>query len=166
MREKKKLKFKNLKLAAKTSITVGLILFVCLTILIAITIIQAGTAVSRTINGEFLSIAARNGLMIQAMMNDAASTAKNLENALSGIHNENDSASSWKYISRESRIYPVKLKEINYEIENYFLNTAWSVVGNNPDIVGIGVFFEPNAFDSSVRDYAIYVDKEDAKNRT
>ena len=39
---------------------------------------------------------------------------------------------------------------MNKEIENYILNTAWSTVGGSDDISGVGVFFEPEAFDPAI----------------
>lgn len=64
MKNTRKLSLKNLKLAAKASITIGFILAVSLILLIALSSVQAGTAVSSAINGEFSGIAAQNGFKI------------------------------------------------------------------------------------------------------
>jgi len=52
------------------------------------------------------------------------------------------------------------------EIEDYILHTAWSTVSGSKDISGIGVFFEPKAFDPGIEDYTIYVSDSDAENKT
>ncbi|ADL05121.1 methyl-accepting chemotaxis protein [Lacrimispora saccharolytica] len=166
MKNMKKLTFKNLRLAAKTSITTGIILVASLTLLITISAIQASKAVSKAINGEFTGISAQNGLMVQAVINDASGTAKNLQDYLNRVYNDSQAAGDWKGTERHSKIYNMQLKEVNYAIENYILNSAWSTVGNNADICGIGAFFEPDKFDPAVKDYSLYVDKEGAKNKT
>ncbi len=166
MKSIKKLNFNKLRLAAKTSIATGFILAVSLTLLIAVSAVWAGRAVSKSINGEFSGIAAQNGLMVQAIVNDAGSAAKDLQNYLNGVYNGNEATADWKNITRKSRVYPAELKEINYEIENYIIHSGWSAVTNNPDITGIGAFFEPGKFDMAVRDYSLYVTNDDAKNKT
>lgn len=163
---KKKLIFKNLKLATKTAITTGGILLISLTLLITISAILASHSISKAINGEFTGIAAQNGLMVQAIIDDATGTSKDLQNYLNGVYNDSRDTSDWKNIERESRIYDAKLKEVNYEVENYIINSAWSAVSNSPDLYGVGAFFEPNQFDSAVRDYSMYVDRDSANNKT
>ncbi|WP_312502045.1 methyl-accepting chemotaxis protein [Lacrimispora sp.] len=166
MKIMKKLKFGNLKLAAKTSITTGIILAASMTLLITVSALQASKAVSKAINGEFSGISAQNGLMVQAVINDATGTAKNLQDYLNRAYNDKDAIGDWKNTDRKSQLYNVQLKEVNYAIENYILNSAWSTVGNNPDIYGIGAFFEPDKFDPAVKDYSLYVDKNEAQNKT
>lgn len=166
MKRMKKLKFSNLKLAAKTSITMGIILVASLTLLITISAVQASKAVSKAINGEFSGISAQNGLMVQAIINDASGTAKNLQDYLNRAYNDRDAIGDWKSTIRKSKVYNVGLKEINFAIENYILNSAWSTVDTNPDIYGIGAFFEPFELDPGVKDYSLYVDKNDAQNKS
>ncbi|WP_077611271.1 methyl-accepting chemotaxis protein [Clostridium sp. Marseille-P2415] len=166
MKSIKKFNFNNLKLATKTSIATCIILALSLTLLIAISSIQASNAVSKAINGEFSGIAAQNGLMVQAIIDDATGIAQDLQNYLNNVYNGGEADSEWKNINRKSRIYDAELNGINYEIENYIINSAWSTVSNNPDIYGVGAFFEPGKFDIAVKDYSVYVDRDDAKNRT
>lgn len=166
MKNLKKLKFSNLKLAAKTSIATGIILVASLTLLITISAMQASKAVSTAINSEFSGISAQNGLMVQAIINDASGTAKNLQDYLNRLYNDKDGVDDWQGINQKSKLYNVELKQVNYAIENYILNSAWSAVDNNPDICGIGVFYEPDKFDPAIKDYSLYVDKTSAKNKT
>lgn len=66
MKNTRKLSLKNLKLAAKASITIGFILAVSLILLIVLSSVQAGTAVSSAINGEFPVSRPRTDLKLQA----------------------------------------------------------------------------------------------------
>lgn len=166
MKNIKKLKFNNLKLATKTSIATGSILTISLILLIAISAIFVSSALSKSINGEFSGIAAQNGLLVQSIIDNATGTAQDLQDYLNNVYNGSQATSDWKNINRKSRIYSVELKEVNYEIENYILNSAWSAVNNNSDLYGAGAFFEPGKFDVAVRDYSAYVDRDDAKNKT
>ncbi|WP_124066144.1 methyl-accepting chemotaxis protein [Clostridium sp. E02] len=166
MKNKKNMMFKNLKLATKTAITTGGILFVSLTLLITLSAFLASQSISKAINGEFTGIAAQNGLMVQAIIDDATGTAKDLQNYLNGVYNGSQATSDWKNIERKSRVYDAKLKEVNYEVENYIINSAWSAVSNSSDLYGVGAFFEPGKFDSAVRDYSVYVDTDNANTKT
>ena len=69
-------------------------------------------------------------------------------------------------VKKPSAIYDVQMKEINKSVEDYILNNAWSIVANNPDIMAVGAFFEPYAFDPAIKDYTIYVTTADAANLT
>jgi len=166
MKKMKKLKFGNLKLAVKTSITTGIILAVSMTLLITVSALQASKAVSKAINGEFSVISAQNGLMVQAIINDATGAARNLQDYLNRAYNDRDAVGDWNSMDLKSKVYNAQLKGANYLVEDYILNSAWATVGNNPDICGIGAFFEPGKFDPAVKDYSLYVGKNEAQNKT
>lgn len=63
----------------------------------------------------------------------------------------------------KSEVYDVDLQEMNKRIEEFLISMAASTVTNNEAIDGVGVFFEPNAFDPAVKDYTVYVSVDDAK---
>lgn len=166
MKNKKKFNFNDMKLAAKTSLTTAVILMMSLTLLISISAILTSNAISKAINGEFNGIAAQNGLMVQSIINDASGTAKDLQDYLNRAYNQVEAAGDWKNINRRSKLYNAQLKEVNYEIENYITNSAWAAVNNNDSLYGVGAFFEPGQFDPAVKDYSVYVDRDNAKNNT
>ena len=66
----------------------------------------------------------------------------------------------------QSQVYPIRLLRLSYEMENYFLNNAWSVAAGNDDIMGIGLFVEPYMFDPAVKDYSQYVGPNEAASHT
>lgn len=167
MKNKKKLKFNDFKLATKMSIITGVILAVSLTLLIAISAMQTSISLSKAINGEFSGIAAKNGLMVQSMVSGAAGTAKELQEYLNNVYSGNKTAAGvFNGESIQSHIYNAQLTESNYAIETYVMNSAWAALNNSADLYGIGAFFEPGQFDSSVKDYSVYMDRNDAKNKT
>lgn len=166
MKNKKKINFNDMKLAMKTSIATGIILIMSLTVLITISSILASSSISKAINGEFTGIAAQNGLMVQSIINDASGTAKDLQDYLNRVYNGGDATSDWKNIDRKSKIYNAQLKEVNYEVENYITNSAWAALNNTDSLYGVGAFFEPGQFDPAVKDYSVYVDRDNAKNNT
>ncbi len=43
------------------------------------------------------------------------------------------------------------------------VSVASSTVTSSEEIVGVGVFFEPDAFDPSIKDYTVYVNESAAK---
>lgn len=175
-KKKEKLSFKNLKLAAKTSIGVAAVLVVLLTMLVVTAIWGTSNVLIRTINSELTNVATQNGIMVQNILGNASATAKDLQSYLENAFAENEQivknpprdaeGKITRFETKRSRIYSAYLMEHNYEVETYMLNTMWSAVGNDDDIVGIGVFFEPNAFDTAKKDYTVYVGNDDAKNRS
>ncbi|MEG0754243.1 MAG: hypothetical protein RR461_10445, partial [Angelakisella sp.] len=137
---------------------------------------SASTAVTQAIDGEFSGIATQNGLIVQGIIDDASNTAQDLQDYLENSYVKYDQMLAKQAVDEEgnkipfptkkSMVYDVEIKELNYEVENYILSSAWSVVKNNPDIIGVGAFFEPYAYDAVIENYTLYVDQEDAKNRT
>ncbi|MEA5136212.1 MAG: methyl-accepting chemotaxis protein [Candidatus Fimivivens sp.] len=155
---------KKMKLATKTSIIIGLLLMVMLSFLTIFSVNKTEHAIKSAIQGEFSGIAAQNGLMVEAIIDDASSTTQDLQNYLEGAYQTNATMTDEeKTVTKASRVYAVDLQQVNYDVEDYILNTAWSVLKSNPDIVGVGALFEPNAFDPAVKDYSLYITTEDAK---
>lgn len=160
---KLKEQYKDWKLAKKTSVAVGVLLSVILLILIVISAIAAGSSLSQTINGELTNLAAQNAVEVQAIIDNAANSAAALQDYISNQYEEMSSKGQGEKV-RDSRLYDgVRLSETYADIEDYILNLAWSTVRNNEDIVGMGVFFESNKFDDSIKDYTVYVGSEDAE---
>ncbi|RKD29316.1 methyl-accepting chemotaxis protein [Lacrimispora algidixylanolytica] len=167
MKNKKKLNFNDFKLATKMSIVTGVILAVSLTLLIAISAMQTSISLSKAINGEFSGIAGKNGLMVQSMVSGASGSAKELQEYLNNVYGGNKlAAGDWNGEGIQSHIYNAQLTESNYAIETYVMNSAWAALNNSADLYGIGAFFEPGQFDSSVKDYSVYIDRDNAKNKT
>lgn len=166
-KENKRKKFVDKSLTYKMSVAIGIVLTFMLALLICISAYLARTGVSRGINGEFQGIAAQNGISVQSILDTASSAAKDLRSYMQHQYDLFDEEGGiYSGEPEKSSVYDVELQHMNASIEEYILNTAWSLVGNDDDICGIGVYFEPNAFDPSIKDYSIYVDEEAAANKT
>lgn len=167
--KKLKEKFKSLtttgSLSKKTSVAIGIVVILCMTVMIIISALLSRSYLTKSINGEFEGIASKNGIMVQSILDIASDTASNLQSYIEERYDEY-AKTGYNGNVKKSALYTVELQEMNKEIEDYILHTAWSTVGNSDDISGIGVFFEPNAFDPGIKDYTIYISDNDAKNKT
>ena len=167
------LNFNNMKLAAKTCIVIGLILVISLSALVSAAAFSADKKLRASINEEFSGIATQNGLIVQGIVDTAASTARDLQDYLEHAYTEAAYAKTHRPVdaagnplplpTERSAIYNADIWTMSKEIENYVLNTAWAAVRNNPDIMAVGLFCEPYALDNAVKDYTIYVTADDAE---
>ena len=152
-------------LAQKTSFAIGGVVIICMTVLVIITATLSGTFLTNSINGEFDGVAAKNAVKVQSIIDSASSSATDLQDYIQRKYDEyaKDGYSGEK---KKSVLYNVELQQMNKDIEDYILNSAWATVGHSDDISGMGVFFEQGAFDPAIQDYTIYVGNDDAKNQT
>ena len=170
-----KQRFMNLKLATKTSIFIGTLLTLCMAAIVTVTAGSASDKLRESISAEFTGIAAENGGIVQSIVDIAGTTAQNLQDYLQEAYARGQrqtvsptldgSGQPVQELLLPSAVYSVKLRAVNREMEDYILHNAWSIVRNNPDIMGVGVLFEPYAFDPAVKDYSLYVNVSDAQNR-
>jgi len=167
---------KKMKLATKTSLSITIILSISLAILIIVSVLSVSKEMAKTVSDEFLGFAEQNGIIVQNIIDNATSVAQNFRDYLEDsyeVYDEmlakqavDENGNKIPFPTKKSTIYNVNLIETNYEVENYILHNAWSIVKNNPDIVGVGVLFEPYAYDDSIKNYTIYVSDDDAVKKT
>ncbi len=104
-----------------------------------------------------------NAAMIQSMVDEAQIINVDLVDYTNAEYSrylellENQSAGAPAMPKEESRVYGIMFDESSFDAEQYFLNTLWSAVRNYDFISGLGVLFEPYAFDVSVEKFALYV---------
>lgn len=168
--------FNKKNLAAKTSLMIAGMLTISLIILITATVLSVRISMTKTIDSEFSGIAAQNGIIVQGIINDAEGVAENFRDYLEESYEKYDEMIRTQKVdsqgnpipfpSKQSLIYDADLVELNYEVENYILHNAWTTVKNNQDIIGIGAYFEPYAYDDAIKDYSIYINDEAAVNKT
>lgn len=160
------MKIRKMKLAAKTSIVIGILLMVMLLGLTLFSVNISKQAIMPPIHGEFTGIAAENGLMVQAVIDEAAGVAKDLQDYMQSSYEAYSKITDEeKVVKKQSVVYHTDIQEIHYNVENYILNTAWSSLKRNPDIIGVGALFEPSAFDTAISGYSLYISSEDANSR-
>ncbi len=161
---------KKLKLAPKLALTIGSVLTVILMILVVITVMISRTTISAAVYGELNEISKLNSRQIQTIFSEAESVAKDIQYFLENSYKTAETDPSWTTIptSPEARelctsgIYDEVLTPISYDNEIYLRETARSAAAYNDNLAGVGIMFEPNRFQDGIRDYAFYVDEENA----
>lgn len=159
--------FKNKKLASKTAILIGSLIFIIFFTFIVITVLATRNALIETVDSEFINMAEKNAVKIQSPIDSAAMMAANLQRYCENLYTYYNTLSetSPKRAEKElSSVYKKPIERINREMEDYFIYTISSVVAENDDIVGAGLFFEPNVFDPNIEDYTIYISSKDINN--
>lgn len=161
---------KRSSLAKKTSKGTAIVLVIVQTLLVVFTVLMSSTTLNASISAHMAAVSAENGIIVQNILNNAAGYAEDLTAYIEGKLPEYKklAASGAEELEHKmrSRLYNADLVEFNYNAEEYFLYSMWSAVGNDEDIAGIGVFFEPGVFDPAVRDYTLYVNNENAAAHT
>ena len=149
-------KFLNRKLHYKISTATGTMLAVFLVLLVIISATISANFLSKSIKGEFEGIAAQNGVIVQNVLTTATNCAEILQNYMVDKYAEFEK-SGYNGRTQKSSVYDVQLQEMNKQIEEFLISVARTTATSNDKIAGVGVFFEPDAFDPSIKDYTIYV---------
>lgn len=148
------------KLSTKITLGLTVALIVCIVALIATSITLSSNKVETGIKAEFESYAQRNALQIQAILTAASKSSTDVNAYVTHLINSGSVDGN----AKKSRIYDTSLSENGYLIEDYFCQQCSGDVRDSETIVGIGIFFEPYAFTSSVERYALYINEADAAN--
>lgn len=157
--------FRTGSLAAKISKAIGALVIICLCLMVTVSTMLSRAFLQDSIDGEFDRLSDKNALMIQHVLDEAANTAQDIKSYTEDAYEE-WGENGYNGDVAQSKVYDVELQEKCWEIEDYILNTAWTTVANNEYIAGVGVFFEPDAFDPAVLEYTVYVGEEDAKSKS
>ena len=155
--------FRNKQLTYKISVAVGILLVACLTVMIAISATIAAKFMNSSISGEFDGIAQQNGISVQEVLDRASDAANILQNYITERYDDY-AKNGYTGETVKSEVYDVQLQKMNKEIEQFMISVANTSVTSSEGIAGVGVFFEPNAFDPAIKDYTIYVSESDAQS--
>lgn len=140
------------KISVKIARVICLMLILIFTILVAVCVWQARSAVMRATVGELEQTAKAGGLQIQQILDAARTVTTHFTSYIS----YSDTSASGD-AANASRMDPdLPLTDAQNQMEQYLLSTAASTVDNNSDIVGVGVYFEPDAFAEGRKSYSIY----------
>lgn len=161
---------KRLNLAAKMALVIGAVLSFILIVLIAVTVTMSGSAISDSISGELSSVSKENALQIQQIFNAAETISSNMQSYMEQAYELADSDPSQMTLPTQaeaiemckSGIYDKVLTPLNYDVEVFLRETARNNAEFNDDIAGVGVMFEPYAFQDNMRNFAFYVDEKSA----
>lgn len=151
------------KLSTRISAIVAIIVTVAMTSLILIAAKTAGNYVSESTYREFEAIASQNGLQVGSMVSEASNTARGLLSYVTMIYADIDVSLEKTY---KSDLYDKKLSATCKAIESNAISTGWNTVKKSESLIGLGVFFEPYAFDENIEKYAVYIDQSMAESKT
>lgn len=162
--------FKKLKLAPKLAIVIGTCLAIVFTVLIIMTAVLSSNGISTAVSGQLTAISQANSAQIQQIFDAAGTVADDIQSYLFRSFEiaERDPAQMLMPATEEaagmnqSEIYGRTLTSLNYDVELYIRESARNSAANNPDIAGVGVMFEPYAFQDDIKDFAFYVSEKDA----
>ena len=151
------------KLSTKISIIVAALALVSIAVIIAIAGLMSNKYVSEGSAGEFGAYADQNANQIQSMILEAANAARGLRSSVTTEYSDTNTAPEKIF---ESAVYEEGLTAKCKAIENDAINTGWNSVSSSESLIGLGVFFEPYAFDENIEKYAIYIDESMAQAKT
>ena len=163
--------FKKMKLAPKLAIVIGACLTIIFTILIVLAAAMSASAISSSVSGELAAISRSNAQQVQQIFDAAGTVVEDIQSYTLRAYktaeedpekNQMPTAEGAAGICR-SQIYGRMLTPLNYDLELYARETARSTAANNEDIAGVGVMFEPYAFQDNMRDFAFYIKEGDAE---
>ncbi len=159
--------FQKMKLASKLGAVIGFFLAAIFLILIAVTAMVSGSAITTGVSGELTAIARSNSIEVQQIFDAAGTVANDMQAYLENACQEGESSAERMKLPSDpavaglfqSSIYGQALTPLNYEVETFLTATARNSAVMNEDIVGVGAMFELYKFQSDIRDYAFRVTK-------
>lgn len=158
---------KQSKISTKIALVISAVLFFVFTIFSIVTVSLSEHATMTAIRAEFTNLAHANGNQVQAILDSASDQAAAMQDYIVRAYDQGAPIiAAPENMQLKSVVYNTEMSDLNIEIENYLLNSMWSSVAANDDLVGLGMYFEPNKFDPNIKDYTLYVSREDAAKKT
>lgn len=165
---------KEKKLSAEIAKKVSIVLagiFICM---ITCAIVLSSSAISNAVNGEFQEAANSADREVENILESAMTATNSISSYLLKAYRMSEEGmtnmSEQKTIEQsdavhKSIIYGTPITEMSSDVEKYITEVVRQTAKNNPNIVGMGVLFEPFAFDTGIKDYAFYVLGEKSEER-
>ena len=111
-----------------------------------------------TINEDYLkSTTSLNVERVKKSITLAENTARAIEDHLEEMYTVKDTGSPTEVslLKDSLRLTPYRAFE-----EKYLLDSVWEMIRHDEHIMGAGVFFEPNAFQNDLAEYAMYLGRD------
>ncbi|OON96994.1 MAG: hypothetical protein ATN36_04500 [Epulopiscium sp. Nele67-Bin005] len=149
-------KFKNLPLGKKLTLIIGLFVTLILAVTTLITAYEVNILSQKAVLERFSAKAQYNALYVQSLIDEAYNFVIDTQafivdeyKSLMYHQHEHDN---------ESLLYNMEFSGRHQRVEDFLINRASYANKNNAHIFGIGVYFEPYAFDPEKEVYAFKVD--------
>ena len=153
------------KLSTRIAVIVAALVLVTMSALITVAVALASRAVSDGTNSMMSATAKQNATQVQAMLNEASEAATGLESYIVSNYKRPITSAGTKMYG--SIVYDkMMLTRACKSIEDWAIETGWRQVLKTQSLVGLGIFFEPYAFDSDIERYAIYIDEAMSAGKT
>lgn len=149
------------RLSTEISKISSLILVPIFTIVICTAIIYSNRSTTSAIKNEFQTRSDNISNQVENILLSAKHSAESVTAYLVNAYEESSAnVTSSGSGSFYSQIYNTRISEKSREVENFITQTVRQTVKSSQNIVGMGVLFEPYAFDNNIKDYAFYISKD------
>ncbi len=161
-------KISSLRLSAKIGVALGAVLTLSLVGLVTISSQSVQLSLRTATYTDFVNITNRNADVTANALNGLSSVSADMSNY---INKEIKLRSSQGNVGNEgqnpSQIYPsILLDSYATRIEEYTVNTMWSLLSSNDAIHSVEMAFEPNALSAGVDSYSLYIDRDKANQKS
>lgn len=151
---------KQQHLSSKIALILSIILAVIFLCFIGTVMIMFGGSMRKSIGAEFNARAKGTGMLVENILESAENSSNGVAQYLQDqFNNQSPVEAAGSYMSS---VYGVPISQKNYEAEKYITETVRQYVRSDDNVVGMGVMFEPYAFDSAIADFAFYVSDQTA----
>ena len=158
------IRWKEMKLSSKLSVICAIVLLVCMMTSNVISIARVSSKLDGAVDAQLNKLCDENTLKIKSVLADCASISEAITFELTDMYNR-QSAGTAEEAAYTSSVCGEPLTREQRGAETVILNSIWAALNGNDTLEGVGVFFEPNAFSPSIRNYGPYGVKGDISTR-
>lgn len=155
-------KYRDLRISTKVTFSVAIILMIALTLLVSVSTFMSSKQLSEAIELQMMQIAKNNAEIAQGVLSTSAKATKLLGNYIGDTLSDNSTIEK----KSSSKVFNTSISQNAANIESYAIDSIHSNMKSSPEIVGMGLFFEPNAFDNAIQDYTLYLSVKDVQDNT
>ena len=150
--------FKSKKLSTRLGIICGIVLFVCMMASNLLTITRVTSSMNTAINGQLNKVSDENLLKVQFVFDQCEAISQNIDYEMQRLYK----MGSTEEPTYTSIVTGGAMTKMELEAEEIILNSLWSSVKGNDNLVGVGVLFEEYGFCAHNKHYGAYATVENA----
>lgn len=152
------------KVASRLTFMIVLLLVIIFTIFITFSSANTYSQMKNSVISEFSSTTKTNAIISDGVLNESEKAVELLSAYIAKTMQADTSSNISS--SNLSTIYKVAISQRTKNIEQYAIENIQNNVATSEDIIGMGVYFEPYALDSNIRDYTLYIADGDIESNT
>ncbi|MFV0518289.1 MAG: methyl-accepting chemotaxis protein [Aminipila sp.] len=148
--------------ATRLTCMILLVLMVIFAAMISLSSVNTYSQMNSSVISEISGTAKTNAIISDGVMKESQKVTELLALYIAGELAENTPSDITTDNNKNlSKVYNVAISERSRNIEQYTIETLQNNIENSTEIVGMGVYFEPYAFDKNIRDYTMYIAEGD-----